>query len=333
MPNDKTTRTANGAGSIRQRSDGRWEAIVTVGIDPGTGKPIKKSLYAKTQKEVRQRMTKALAEIDTQAFVDPKRMTVGQWADTWLKDFTSHIRPNTRQGYETMIRLHIKPGLGAVPLQKLSAIHVQHFFNSLPEKLSPSTIAIVRVLLGGILNKAVELDLLRQNPVPKCKVPPVAPVDGVKRAISDEDLNRFMVCAEHDDCGLFFMTAVFSGLREGELLGLQWKNVDIPNCTITVDHQVQWRKKPRYHWVICDTKTVSSHRRIIVAQSLIDRLAEYHKKTHATAPDDFVFSRYGLSDPLSPSYLDYHFKRICERAGIIGVTIHDLRHTYATMSL
>ena len=79
----KTTRNAQGGGTIRQRPDGRWEGRVTLGRDPGTGKQVQKSIYGATQKEVRQRMQKILVEVDEGIYTEPSRMTVGEWMDIW----------------------------------------------------------------------------------------------------------------------------------------------------------------------------------------------------------------------------------------------------------
>lgn len=96
MPRKANTRAASGAGSIRQRPDGRWEARVTVGNDPGTGKPIRRSIYGEKQAAVRKQMTAILREIDRGTYLTPQKTTVAQWLDEWLDTFAANkIKPTT----------------------------------------------------------------------------------------------------------------------------------------------------------------------------------------------------------------------------------------------
>ena len=114
MPRKSNTRAAQGAGSIRQRSDGTWEARFVVGHDPGTGKPIRKSVYAKTQKEVRQKLAQAVAAVDNSDYFEPSKMTLAQWLDVWAAEYMGDKRYSTKKTYKANIETHIKPAIGAV---------------------------------------------------------------------------------------------------------------------------------------------------------------------------------------------------------------------------
>ena len=96
----KATKNAKGGGTIRKRSDGRWEARYTLGIDPKTGKQIQKSVYGKTQKEVRQKLTAITAEIDSGVYQEPCKMIVNEWLDIWLKDYQIGVKDSTAYLYE-----------------------------------------------------------------------------------------------------------------------------------------------------------------------------------------------------------------------------------------
>ena len=129
---------ANGEGSMRKRSNGSWEGRITVGADPVTGKLISKSVYGRTQREVREKM-KALQEGGQQAGdppaaslpqsaelsqsaetpAGPKEMTVGEWLDTWLKKYLADVKPGTMINYESVVRLFLKPVFGNTPLSQL----------------------------------------------------------------------------------------------------------------------------------------------------------------------------------------------------------------------
>lgn len=124
-------RNASGAGSIRQRSDGRWEARITVGTDPGTGKPIRRSIYGNTQKEVLVAMRDAQKSVDDGLYIEPTRLTLAQWLDIWQRDYLLSQKYGTVKTYMAQIATHIKPALGAVKLNKLTPHLIQGFYNDL----------------------------------------------------------------------------------------------------------------------------------------------------------------------------------------------------------
>ena len=147
MPRKSNTRAAAGAGSIRQRSDGTWEARLTVGIDPGTGKPVRKSIYGRTQAEVRKKMTVTQQAIDSGTYQAPDKTTVSEWMDTWLETFcAAKVKPLTYSSYEVAIRVHIKPAIGALRLQSVRGIHIQKLYNGMiAAGLSAKTVKNVAV--------------------------------------------------------------------------------------------------------------------------------------------------------------------------------------------
>ena len=121
----KSTRNAQGGGTIRQRPDGRWEGRVTLGRDPGTGKQVQKSIYGATQREVRQKMQKMLVELDEGVYIEPSKLTVKAWLDTWLAEYNGDVKPATIVSYRQHIQNHIVPALGAVKLSALTPSAVQ----------------------------------------------------------------------------------------------------------------------------------------------------------------------------------------------------------------
>ena len=127
----KSTRGAQGSGSIRKRPDGRWEARYTSGVNPQTGKQVQHSIYGKTQKEVREKLRSITAKIDKGIYTEPIRITLGEWLDIWLKEYTGNMKPHTKKSYEATVKNHIKPVLGKVRIQELTPVHIQKFINGL----------------------------------------------------------------------------------------------------------------------------------------------------------------------------------------------------------
>ena len=127
MPRKSNTRGAQGAGTIRQRKDGRWEARYTVGRNPGTGKQVQRSVYGATQQEVRKKLAQLTAALDTGTYKEPSKMTVGQWLDIWAADYLGGVKPSTVVSYTGHIKNHIKPALGSVKLEALNAPTFQEF--------------------------------------------------------------------------------------------------------------------------------------------------------------------------------------------------------------
>lgn len=192
-------RNAQGSGSIRQRKDGTWEARYTTGRNPATGKQVQKSLYGKTQKEVLQKLRQVQSDIDSGTFVEPSKMTLGQWAETWLEEYMGNLKQYSRASYSGHIRKHIQPKLGAVALQKLQPHQVQTFYNDLEKNgLSPKTIKNIHGTLHGMLAQAVKLGYIKSNPTEVCTLPryvkpeiQVLPEDSIKDFLQRIDSHQF----------------------------------------------------------------------------------------------------------------------------------------------
>ena len=120
----------NNEGSITRRPNGLWMAQITVGRDPATGKPKRATFYGKTRQDVADKLTKALRDKQQGTFVAPHKLTLGEWLDTWLWEYKKpKLRPLSFTDYEMVIRRHLKPALGHIPLQDLRPEHVPHYYN------------------------------------------------------------------------------------------------------------------------------------------------------------------------------------------------------------
>lgn len=233
------TKNAKGSGTIRKRSDGRWEARYTTGIDPKTGKQTQKSVYGKTQKEVRQKLTEVTAEIDSGTYLEQTKDTVGEWLDTWLKTYALYsVKSYTYDAYERSCNIHIKPALGRIRLSALTAPQIQQFYNSLitEKELSPKTVKNIHGVLHRALGQAVKLGMLRSNPTNVCDLPKAHRKE--IKPMEQAEITKFLQAIQGSKYGLVYQITLFAGLREGEVLGLTWDCIDFQHNAIYINKQL-----------------------------------------------------------------------------------------------
>ena len=213
----KSTKNAKGGGTIRKRSDGRWEGRYSIGFDPKTGKQIQKSVYGATQKEVRQRLTQVTAEIDEGTYIEPNSIKLPEWLKTWLRDYIGNMKPAAVKSY---MNLNIIPYLGKTQLSKLSPAMIQSMYNTLQREkgLSVKTSKNVHGVLHRSLAQAQKMGYIRLNPLEVVTLPRIEKKQ--IKPIEDEDLIRFLKEIKGNPYELVFFVTVFTGLRQGEILGL-----------------------------------------------------------------------------------------------------------------
>lgn len=239
MPNSKTTRTPSGAGSIRQRPDGRWEARLTLGYDEGTGKRKTLSIYGATQKEVKRKLTEKLRQLDTNTYIADDKRTISQYLDAWFAEFIEPTqKPYTITTYRGIIKNHLKPNIGAVRLCDLTTEQVQKMVRKLVSAgKAPKTIKNVLTVLNSALEQAVKAQTIQRNPAKYAKLPSVR----VKEIhpLSPAEIVAFVDAAQDSAYYAPLMCCLFLGLREGEALGLTWEHIDFENGKVTICQQLQ----------------------------------------------------------------------------------------------
>ena len=336
----RKTKGAKGGGTIRQRPDGRWEARYTLGIDPGTGKQIQKSVYGKTQKEVAQNLRQITAEIDAKTYVAPCKLSVTEWMAVWAQDYLVGIKASTAYLYKRTIELYIDPHLGHIRLDALNAHTVQHFYNELakPSKpdaapLSAKSIKNIHGVLHKALQQAVLLNYIRYNPTTACVLPKI-----VKKEIhplTDQQTAQLLNLLKGSKYEIPLTVDLFTGLREGELLGLIWDCVDFEKGTILVNKQLRRSQRKGGTYYFSPPKNNKS--RTITPAPYVMKLLQAQKVQQARqrlmAGPAWEDSGLVFTNEFG-RYISYRaifdsFKRIVKRIGLSDARIHDLRHTYA----
>ena len=330
---------ANGEGSIRKRSDGRWEARYTLGIDPKTGKQIQKSVYGKTQKEVRQKLTAITAEIDDGTYMDIPRLKTADWLNTWVTEYIGNVKSSTRKSYQDHVRLNIIPYIGNVPLSKVTAAMIQQMYNELQaeKELSPKTIKNVHGVLHRALEQAQKMGYIRSDPLAAVTLPRIERKQ--IKPLEDEELSAFLKEIRGNPYELVYFVTVFTGLRQGEVLGLTWDCVNFEKQTLLINKQHGKKKGTREY---CFSSLKNDRPRVIkAADGVMDALKKQQLRQQRWAarlkdgwdnPDNLVFTtetgRYLCNQTV---YLA--FKKIVRRLHLDATRFHDLRHTYAVNSL
>ena len=328
-------RRARGEGSIRQRKDGTWEARFVIGIDPGTGKEIRKSVYAKTQKEVRKKMTEAVAALDKDDYKEPCKMTLAQWLDIWASEYLGGVKPYTILNYTQHIKNHIKPAMGAIKLDALDAHTIQKFYNKLGKEqngkpaLSPKTIKNIHGVLHKALSQAVMIGYLRANPADACTLPRIVQKD--IKPLDEDATSRFLEAIKGHQYETVFLVTLFTGMRQGEVLGLTWDCVDLDHGTITINKQIQKETGGGSNYNLVPTK--NSKGRTITPASYVMTLLRGQKRKQAEwqlragrlwEGSGLVFTNE-LGSHLMPHTVYHNFKKVVASIGIPNARFHDLR--------
>ena len=338
-------KSAAGTGTIRKKTVTRagkeytyWEARYTSGYDPGTGKQIQRSITGKTQKEVAQKLKAATTAIDEGTYTAPNRMTVGQWMDIWASEYLGAVKPRTVDLYKGVVKARIKPGLGAVKLDALNPHTVQSYYNGLSkEGLAPKTIKNVHGIFHKALQQAVSNGYIKTNPADACILP--RPVRRELKPLDEDMISAFLRAIQDHQFGDLFTVTLFTGMREGEALGLLWDCVDLTKGTITVDKQLQLIRGSGGQYQMVPTKN-SKSRSITLAASVVKVLRGVKRKQlenrlqygECWTDSGFVFTDE-LGHHLSASSVYKSFKKVMEEIGSPETRFHDLRHSYAVVAI
>lgn len=278
--------------------------------------------------------------------IDNDNMTITQWLDTWYEMNQNKWKVTTRKQREVAIRINMKPLLGHYKLQKLDrATYQKVFINALEHEYKPATVRLLHNLFKIAINAAVEEELLTRNRFTKVVLSNNAENenDTKENFLTPAELNKLLITAkdtEHITNYSFLLTIAYTGIRRGEACGLQWKNVNFENCTITIE-RTRDAKGARV------PKTKNSYRTILVDDIVMTQLKKYQTWCKQImlafgvrySESSFVFISYQTAEPISDTGLLYMFRRVQENAGLLNeenqpkCTIHGLRHTHATILL
>lgn len=335
-------KSASGSGTIRKKTVTRngksytyWEARYTTGTDPGTGKQTQKSIYGKTQKEVARKLKEATTAIDQGVYTAPEKMTVAEWLEVWQETYLTGVKQYTRSSYQGIIKNHLVPGLGAVRLDQLDPHRIQRYINGLD--LSPKTVKNVHGVLHAALRQAVLLRYVPHNAADNTSLPRI---ERKEMHILDENSTAdFLRAVEGHRFELLYKFTLFTGLREGEVMGLTWDRVDFDRGTVLVDRQLQKDRTKGGEYRLASTKNDKARTIMppLYAMQLLRsqkaRQAEQRLKAGDLWQDHSLVFTNETGGNLAFSTVYKQYKRIVESIGHPDLRFHDLRHSYAVAAI
>ncbi|MFH1141149.1 MAG: site-specific integrase [Chloroflexota bacterium] len=323
-------------GSLRQRARGSWSLKVELPRGPDGKRRQLFETFAGNKKAADARLAELIASANDGYVIRPERVTVGELMGLWLQDHAAQVRASTIEGYSKKVRRHIAPALGNLALRALEPSHVQALYRELLGKVSARTVLHIHRILQEGLDYAVKLAYISRNP---CKaVTPPRPERKEMRAMSPQEANAVLEAARATPYYALFHTALYTGLRRSELLGLQVGNVDLTLGIIHVVRAMHVLKGGKV--VYTEPKSAKGRRAVALTPSnavvLRDHLAKLESNmidlgvafTDATP----VFS-WPDGRPMLPNGVSVAWRRLVRGLGLRGVRLHDARHTHASFML
>ena len=331
-------------GHIRERGPGTWAVVVPVGRYADGRPKYKWSTVKGGRRDAQRELNRRLAEQQAGTYVEPSKLTVGQYLQRWLADYAKpKVRAKTYEGYEEFVRVHLAPALGHFQLAKLKPLDIQGYYARLQRDgrrdgkggLSARTALHHHRVLRQALHQAVKWELLARNPADA--VEPPQPEDREMPALDAAESAALLKAAEGSRLYLPVLLALTTGLRRGEVLGLRWVDVDLNAGTLAVRQSLQRTKGGS---VFTPPKTKKSRRQVALPSVTAEALARHRaeqlrvrRELGGAYRDHELVVANGDGTPFLPNAFTHAFTDLVARANVKRVRFHDLRHSHATQLL
>lgn len=328
------------AGQIIQKGErgDRWMVRVYRGEDQDGKRIYDGKIIHGTKKDAQRYLTSVMRSLDLGTYVEPSATTLNDYLDEWAQAAKGTIRERTFNDYMGLLARYVRPPLGTIRLTRVSPAEIQKLYNDMRERgLSPRTIQYTHAVLSRALKMAVKWRKINQNPAEYTDRPQLKRAE--MRALSPEETRAFLAVATEDKWGILFEFALATGMRPGEYLALQWKDVDLHAGTAIVRRVLVRQKGP---WYFAEPKTAKSRRTVPLPPSLLRGL-KLHKHRQAEArlaygpgyhSHDLMFTADNGQPIDEHNLIHRHFKPLLQTADLPDtIRLYDLRHTCATLLL
>ena len=326
-------------GHITKRGKDSYTIVLNLGRDPETGKRKQQWISIKgTKKDAERRLSELLIQLDNGTYIKPGKSTLAEFLKLWLRDYAKpNLSPRGFERYESIVRVHLTPGLGNIPLTKLRPEHIQKYYtHKLNTSLSATTVRYHHVVLHIALKTAVKWGLVVRNATDAVDPPRTRNTE--INTWDEDEIIHFLNTAKDTLYYALFHTALFTGMRRSELLALRWQDVDFIYSQISVSRGLHHLNDGSY--IFTQPKSVKSQRTIALSPSAILVLKEHHEKQKLESimqgitpiDNDLVFS-HPDGKPMRPNTVSRAWTTLAARAGLKVIRFHDARHSHASLML
>jgi len=326
-------------GCIVKRSKDSYSIKISIGKDPTSGKYKYQWVTVKgTKKDAEKRLSELLHQLDNGTFIKPGKMRVAEYLGRWLADYARpNLSPRGYERYESIARVHLIPSIGNIPLTQLRPEHLQrHYSAKLKEGLSPLTVRYLHTVIHKALQTAIKWGLLNRNAADGVDMPRAR--HNEMQTWDDFEVRHFLQLAKDSEYFALFHTALFTGMRRNELLGIRWSDIDFLFSQLSVSRSLHHLKDGSF--IFTPPKSEKSKRTIALSPEAVHVLREHRVKQEAIraaigkplVDNDLMFSTHD-GKPLRPNTVSRAWKMLAARAGVKVINFHGARHTHASLLL
>jgi len=312
-------RRSSGEGSLfYSQSEKCWVAEI---ILPDGRKKRKRS---KKQSIAREWLQSSISNLKEGEIIVDERMTVSQLFDRFLNDVVDKtLKPKTADSYRYLATKHILPSLGKLKLKDLKPTHIQMLYSTkLDEGLSKRTVQYMHAVLRRALNQAIQWEIIAKNPT--SKVSPPTPPKRAPETLTVEQIKKFLQATKGHRYYPIYLIAIGCGLREGEILGLEAKDLDLESGQLSIRQTIVYL---RGKVSIAEPKTAHARRVVALPSFVVEELKQL------PLPKEGLLFQTAKATPISPRNLLRHFHETLAKVGLPRVKFHSLRHSYASLQL
>lgn len=313
---------------VTQQKDGYYSARFT------NSKGIRVSKRFKDLLACQQWIAEETHKDNRSSIIKPYEMVVDEWFQTWIQMKGASIRSRTKEGLVRNYKLHIHPVIGSMKIGSVRLAHCQEICNYMGQTgKKSSTVGVIKSIMHDMFQSAYENDLIPKNPCGRSVKVNVGEDSEARDAMTLKEHEKFLEGMRGSKVEIPVRFALQTGLRIGELTGLQWNDIDWENNIINVKRSM-WKDWKTKEWIVDKTKTKSSMRTIPLTAEAKWLLKEQKRrndeiKIFKLQWSEFIFLNK-VGEPIDVSTYNYHMKVICEKIGIRKMSMHILRHTFAT---
>jgi integrase len=336
--------------SVQKRGDNSWLLIVEAGYDTN-GKRLKrtKTIKADGIREARKLLAGFQTEVESGEYIAPEKMTFAAFVEEWDKKYAEReLSPLTYKNYKMLLRNHILPAVGHIRLDHIKPLHIQTILDASGKSgarkdghgdtLASGTVEYIYRVIKNVFNRALDWQLLKKHPMEGIKKPKVIQAEMKYYDENEAQLAIEALYKEPPMWRLFCVGAILGGFRRGELIGLEWPDIDYEKNCISINRSISLTEGGKA--IVTPPKSISSKRKVTMPDWYMQELKNYHHEWKVgklkagdkwESPDRQYVFHVGFGKAIYHSSPTHWWKSFTHRHGLKFVRLHDLRHSTATI--